>query len=160
MTLFETLTNLATCLCAQIEADGGPEPCFCGVIPGDAAVPSYAGNCQDQCGMAWVRLMSSYPSSGVGNVNSLPGNCASEADAVIEVGLVRCMPQGNAFGDGPTPADLLAAADLQMAGLQTMKTAIVCCPGYSSKDWVLGGYTPLGPTGGLVGGTWTVTLVV
>lgn len=158
MNLFEALTALATCVCAQIEADGGPAPCFCGIIPGDAAVPQYAGNCQDKCGMAWVRLMSSYPSSGVGVVNSRPGNCASEQDAVVEVGWVRCMPTGNQYGDAPTPDELLQATDEQMAGLQTLKSAIVCCPAFTSKDYILGAYTPLGPAGGLVGGTWTVTL--
>lgn len=159
MTLFERMSELATCLCAQIEADGSPQPCFCGVIPGQGAVADYAGNCNTACGMAWVRMVTMLPMQGVGKQNETPGNCGSELGAVIEVGIFRCISVGDQRNPVPTPAELLAATEQQVADAYTMQRAIVCCPAFSSKDMILGAYQPTGPSGGLVGGTFQVTLV-
>lgn len=154
------LATLATCLCAQITTDGGPEPCFCGVVPGDAVVQDYAGNCVDLCGMAWVRLVSLYPASGVGFIDENAGNCASELGLEIEIGLMRCAEMPDDRGNPPTDAALLRSVELQTAGALTMRRAILCCPSLSPKDYKLGPYAPAGPMGGLVGGTWQLSLVV
>jgi hypothetical protein len=39
-----------------------------------------------------------------------------------------------------------------------MRRAVACC--LNSKDWILGGYAPLGPQGGVVGGVWTLSMQV
>jgi len=153
--VFDALTNLATCLCAQIVADGLPDVCFCGVIPGEAASAMYQGDCTKKCGMAWVRLITVTSASGVGVPNDQPGNCSSGIGYEVEVGILRCTPIGTATTP-PAPAQLLGAAEFQYADMMSMRRAVACCVG--SKDWMIGGYTPMGPSGGMVGGAWNVTM--
>jgi hypothetical protein len=155
--VFDQLTLLAACLCTQITADGLPETCFCGIIPGDAASFDYTGDCTKRCGMAWVRMSGVYPASGVGVPNEEVKNCGSALGFETEVGIMRCTPVGT--GDKPpTTTELLTSTNLQVADMLTMRRAIYCCRG--SDDWILGTYTPIGPTGGMLGGTWTLTMWV
>ena len=158
--LFSKLASLATCLCAQIEQDGRPRTCFCGVIPGDAAVMEYAGNCADACGMAWVRLMTMFPSESVGQASEVPGNCGKELSVIIEVGIMRCIALGDSRGNPPSPEQLLGAADNQVEDALTMQRAILCCPDIEIADTILSAYNPSGPLGGQVGGTWQVVVAV
>ena len=151
------LLSLAGCLCAQIEADGSPQPCFCGVVPGEAAVAQYAGDCDTRDGMAWVRLTTGYPSVSVGQIDQRVGNCKSGTGFDVEVGILRAFPVEE---EAPTDAELLAAFDQQMKDMLTMRRAIECCDAISSKDFILGSYRPSGPLGGLVGGIWNVMLAV
>jgi len=157
--VFDRMTDLAACLCAQIEADGGPEPCFCGVIPGDAVVGDYAGDCDEQCGMAWVRLIATYPATGVGQADESVGNCGSTLGFDLEIGILRCIT----IHDDGSPLTLEESSDatrLQTADMMTMWRAISCCDSFTSKDYVLGSYQPLGPLGGLVGGGFQIRTVI
>jgi hypothetical protein len=152
-----TLTDLATCLCSQIVADGLPDVCFCGIIPGEAASAMYGGDCTKKCGMAWVRLVTSYMAAGAGNAVATPGNCMTGIGFDVEMGMLRCTPIGEATSP-PSPAELLASAQLQWADMMVMRKAVACCPGH--RDWALGAYTPMGPGGGLVGGFWVISMWV
>jgi len=155
--LFGQLVLLADCLCEQIVASGAPETCFCGIVPGDAAVAEYGGDCSKKCGVAWIRLASVYPSVSIGQPYDEPKNCAAGLGATIEVGIMRCTPVGT--GDQPpSPNQLLDATELQMVDATTMRRAVVCCPG--SDDMILGTYTPLGPAGGMLGGAWSLSVWV
>lgn len=159
--LFTRLAGLAECLCREIAEDPDlPEPCFCGVVPGDAAISNYAGDCGDVCGMAWVRLMGLFASTGVTEINALPGNCSGELSAVVEIGILRCIDNGDDQGNPPPPEELLAATDLQVRDALAMQRALVCCSDIDPKSWVLGSYSPTGPLGGIYGGTWQATVVV
>jgi hypothetical protein len=155
--VYDRLTTLAACLCTQIETDGLPGVCFCGIVPGDAAAAFYSGDCTKKCGMAWVRLDGMQPASGVGIPNEQPGNCASGLGFAVEVGIMRCTPIGE-MDRPPTAAELAAATELQVADAATMRRAVACCAG--SDDWVLGTYASLGPQGGMLTGAWTVTMWV
>lgn len=157
--VFDRLTDLAACLCAQIEKDGGPEPCFCGVIPGDAAVGDYAGDCDEKCGMAWVRLVAAYPATGVGVADETAGNCSASLGFDVEVGILRCIPIHD-DGSPLTPEEATDATTLQVADMLTMWRAITCCEAITSKDYILGGYAPMGPLGGLVGGGFQIRTVL
>lgn len=151
------LTDLTTCLCAQILTDGLPPVCACSQMPGDNVALDYAGDCDDACGMAWVRLATSYPSTIIGQPAENPGNCSAAIGFEVEIGIIRCL----SVGDGDTPpdlADLTAAAVLQQADLLAMWRAVACCR--NSRDWLIGSYVPYGPTGGLVGGTLPVAIQV
>lgn len=157
--IYKSLTDLSTCLCSEIlDPDNGvPDVCFCGVIPGEAASAMYGGNCKTKCGMAWVRLMTAYPAPGPGQQGAItPGNCATGIGYEVEVGMLRCTPVGTA-DTPPKDAELLAAAQLQYADMMVMRKAIACC---ASKDWALTAYNPAGPSGGLVGGFWSVAMWV
>ena len=148
------LEAVADCLCAQIAADGLPEVCFCGVVPGAIAVADQVGSCGDVCGMAWVRLEQMYPAVTVGVPNADPGNCGKALALDIEVGLIRCVESE------PDAADLLAATELQVADAECLFRAVRCCPALPSMDTVVAPYTPLGPDGGTVGGTLFVSVMV
>ena len=152
MSIQTILNSLAACLCAQIEADGSPKTCFCGVIPGATAVQEYGTDCDNLDGMAWVRLALTYPSSAVGVQSQQVGNCSVGIGVDIEVGIMRTIPMDAL----PDEAELLAANQQQVKDVLTIRKAIACCPDLHSKDFILGSYTPSGPLGGLVGGAWTV----
>lgn len=151
------LDDLATCLCAQILTDGLPPVCTCGVMPGAEVALDYAGDCDDTCGMAWVRLASSYPSVTIGQPSERPGNCSSGIGIEVEIGIMRCID----LGDGvtpPDPAEMAAAATLQYADMLAMWRAVACCR--TSKDWILGTYVPYGPQGGILGGILPLGILV
>ncbi len=156
----ELLTEVATCLCAQIATDGSPPLCFCGVLPGEATVADYASECGEQCGMAWVRLTSAYPATGTGVPSEEPGNCTASTGLEIEVGILRCFLGMGEDGGPPAPAEMLAAAEQQHADILTMMRAIYCCAAIPTKDAVVGTYAPTGPLGGLYGGVLPVSLVL
>jgi hypothetical protein len=147
----DTLTLLAACLCGEVT----PDTCFCGIIPGDQVPAAYAGNCNQKCGMAWVRLVSVYPASGILVPNQSPKNCAAGLGFSVEMGVLRCAHVGTAERP-PTSAEQMVDAQMQHADMLAMRRAVYCCPG--SNDWILGGYIPTGPQGGLVGGVWTLDM--
>jgi hypothetical protein len=154
--IFETLEQLAACLCVQIEDDGLMDPCFCGVVPGTGMVYGYLGdNCEQ--GVAWVRLEMAYPANAVGQMAIVEGNCESSLGADVEVGILRPMPVGDEFGNLPSGEIITGIAGLQIADAITMRKAISCCS--HAEEWILGGYTPLGPEGGVVGGAWTINMI-
>lgn len=157
----DLLETLAACLCAQIESDGAPATCFCGVIPGDAAIGDYAGDCSDgSCGMAWVRLVNVYPATTVGQPDESSNNCASMLGLNIEIGLMRCVSIGNEDGSQPDAGTLLAEAEQQHQDAMSMWRAVACCTGLTSKDYVLGSYVPMGPMGGYMGGSWNLSVMI
>ena len=152
----QTLEDLSTCLCAEI-LDYGPPVCFCGVVPGTDVALDYTGDCNDVCGMAWVRLVTSYPSVSIGAPTSRPGNCSAGIGLDVEMGIVRCIDVGDGT-QAPPPEELTASAYVQYQDMLTMYRAVSCCR--QSKDWVLGNYNPFGPQGGLVGGMLTMSILV
>lgn len=151
------LTNLAACLCAQITEDESPETCFCGVVPGGAVIAEYAGDCDDTDGMAWVRLASTYPAESVGVAVQRVGNCSVGIGFDVEVGMLRRYPlQAEALDESV----LLELLDQQVKDMTTMRRAIQCCTALPNKDYILGSYTPAGPTGDLIGGIWALYVML
>jgi hypothetical protein len=151
------LADLATCLCAQILTDNLPPVCFCGVVPGQDVAMDYTGDCDDACGMAWVRLATAYPSVTVGQPSQIQNNCTAGIGLEIEMGIVRCLDVGEGGGP-PEPEALTAAATLQVADIMAMWRAVACCR--QSKDFIIGQYVPSGPQGGVVGGTLPLGILV
>lgn len=158
--VFARLTTLATCLCGQIQdpENGVPDVCFCGIVPGESAAATYAGDCDTRCGMAWVRMANLYPSTVIGQINSAPRNCATPLGVDVEVGILRCFDMADEYG--PNPEQLLSATQLQVADAQVIYRAILCCDTISPRDVTIGPYIPLGPQGGLVGGAVTLSMAV
>ena len=160
LAIFDTLTDLVACWTEQITKDGLPQPCFLGVIPGDAAVASYGAgdDCGDLCGMGWVRMVTAYPASGLGEPNDREGNCSSGIGWTLEMGMLRCVDVGDDMGNPPPAGEQERSARLQIEDMITMRRAVYCCDAIPNRDVSLGAYTPAGPMGGLVGGTWNLTL--
>lgn len=156
----DLLESLATCLCAQITADGSPETCFCGVIPGDQPVAGYSGDCSDKCGMAWVRSMAIYPAVTLGALNETADNCGSMLGIDIQMGVLRCVKVGDEFGNMPNAAELLSDARQQHTDAMSIWKAIACCGDLTSKDYTLGPWVPMGPMGGYSGGAFTLSVML
>jgi hypothetical protein len=159
--IFGLLTDLAGCLCAQIndEANGLQGVCFCGVMPGEAVAMDYVDGCDDDtCGMAYVRLTTLYPSATIGQVDQRPGNCGLGLGIDIEVGILRCISGYDDSGTLPDEAEVLAKVQQQTADAFAMIRAINCCASLPSKEFIMGQYAPVGPMGGVVGGTITLSV--
>lgn len=148
---------LASCLCREIAEAELPDPCFCGVIPGQAVPLDYCAPCGSRggkCGMAWVRLAGVAPANFTGTSGDIT-RCATPLQATIEVGVARCAPTGS-LDSLPTMADQLAAAELQTADMAAALRAIRCCT--DNGDIAVTAWAPFGPTGGCLGGSWNFTL--
>lgn len=158
MTPDELLTDLAACLCAALTPDGEDDPglCFCGVLPGDTVILDYM-ECDATCGMAWVRLTSAYPATGVGVLSELPGNCGTFLGLDIEIGVMRCLEQPDG-GEPPDPEQYAAASALQSDDILAMRRAVQCCA--ALEDASMGLYQPVGPDGAVVGGVWQIFAVI
>jgi hypothetical protein len=157
--IHDALTLLAACLCTEATDNGeGPDLCFCGILPGDAVVHDYGfgDECDGTDGMAWVRLMMSYPSSAVGSADTTPNNCIKPTGIDVEVGILRGYP----IEEQVTAATAAAAVEGQFADHDRIMRAVLCCEAFSRKDIVLGQYTPVGPMGGVFGGVLVFSSVV
>lgn len=148
----DLLVNLASCVCAQIAEDESPEPCWCGVMPGNAALLDYVYDCEDG-GLAWTRLMQSYPSTTVGQQDTRTNNCGSGVGVDIEVGILRPYPVTT---EAPDEALSLEITEQQIKDMTTMRRAIRCCAAIDPHDLILGTYQPLPVGGAAYGGIWTV----
>lgn len=150
------LAQLATCLCQELTDAGLPEPCFCGVVPGEVALDFCDGCADGSCGgTAWVNVVSMTPSLSLGQI--APARCnVGLIDMVFQVGVVRCAPMADDAGTPPDEAAYLAASELQMADMAASLRAVICC----LDDLVptVAGWTSYGPEGGCVGGVWTATI--
>ena len=153
------LTEIAACLCAQIDTDGLVKPCFCGVVPGAAVVADFMPDCfnNDETaldGMAWVRLVNAYPAFQPGVVVEDPSASVIAGLGIdIEVGILRSIPLPE---DGLDEVQSATAVVAQMDDMLTIRRAIVCCTELERADFLLNRYTPVGPLGGVVGGAFTV----
>jgi hypothetical protein len=151
-------TQLASCLCRELADAGGPEPCFCGILPGDNVAFDYCSPCAgDRCGMAWVRLAGVVPMQNETFGFITPNRCAPVLMGVFEVGVLRCAPTMLEDGSPPTMADQLDAATLQASDMAAACRAAACCFG-NERAVTLGAWNPVGPDGGCLGGSWAVTI--
>lgn len=151
------LVQLADCLCTELVTSGLPPTCICSPMPGEAIAADYVSSEQ---GMAWVRVGAVYPSSVFPAQDQSASGCLMPMAVQIEVGALYCAPVVE--GRSKNPPGLGAMFDstrLQMAAMAAMLRAIECCLGAASRKGVaLGPYAPIGPDGGVVGGSWTVTV--
>lgn len=156
MKTFEMMTSLAGCIETTFEDEGRPEVCFNGIITGDGVTAAWVDDCSnDLCGMTWVRLVNAYPSSSPGRQDQGTNNCASGIGIEIEVGVLRCTNVSVEDAEVEEGEALQATSDV-LADMFALRKAISCCVGVPSSDMVLGNWTPMGPLGGLVGGSWLI----
>jgi hypothetical protein len=162
---FQFASVLLGCLCAEVAKTPAGEPCFCGMVTGNAPMPVDSCLCDrggTRCGTAWVRLDTAYPSATFPTPDGAPrGSCTSPLAYRFLVGVVRCQPGLHpADGSPPTAAELLVAAEQEMADMRAAYQAIVCCqPPTGRGQMLLGSWLPVGAPDGLcAGGYWPVTV--
>jgi hypothetical protein len=152
------LAELLEALTAQIRAKGREDDyCSITVQPGNAVVFDFGpeSGCK---GSAWVRLVAANPTASFPAANVGINNCAYSLAFICEVGMIAPAPVlEDHLGNLSVPDDteLFDAAMRQAEEMQMMFDAIRAA---DIPEKVLGDYTPQGPDGGVLGGTWTVTI--
>lgn len=130
-----------------------------GVVPGGPP-PVEAINCKAAGnGLAWSRVTSVYGSTSFPDpeaVFDFAGTGRMLA-AVLEVGVARCAPIGTSTRP-PTMEDYTTSANLQLADMRAVRSAICRVLLRLELPWVLGTYTPTTLEGGVVGGAWSFTV--
>ncbi len=154
--LQEALIALVDCLCTQMDEvaeAGGPNVCLCTLLPGSAVPQDY---CQGQgCGgMAWVRLVTLTPNDAI---ESRGNRCFTPMVGTVEVGIIRSVPTPG-YNGLPTEDDHLEMSVRQMEDMKAACRAMDACS--ADYEFTVGGYTPIGPQGGCVGGAWTLAFDV
>lgn len=153
-TAWPAMLSLLDCLCAEVSASG-LDTCMCTLLPGQAVPGDYV---TEDSGMAWVRLVSMFPSSQLPLVDQSANGCLVPLAYTLEMGALFCAPVAEDSRTPPSLGSNVDATRVQMAALAAMRRALECCLGAKPREVVLGQYTPVGPAGGAVGGTWLVTL--
>jgi hypothetical protein len=149
---------LLACLVVALRDKGGEEVCSTAVYHGDSVTLDYA----DCGGMAWVRLVGTGPSQSFPAITSDLNSCGASLAHTFELGVMRAAPLAQALLAGagvdlPDDAENSAAASLALDDMEAMWDAIRAAR-QDIELLVPGSYTPVGPTGGSLGGTWSVTV--
>lgn len=150
---------LLAALVVELRDAGGEELCAKAMYPGDSIAIDYA-----ECGgMAWVRLVETNPTTGFPTAG-FPG-AASASKAcwwnlvhTVEMGVLRPSPipeETLNTVDLPGDEEHIAAARKQYADMEAMNRAIIAAK-RDIEELVPVNYTPVGPVGGAVGGTWAL----
>lgn len=151
------MDDLRACLCAQLEAAGGPA-CFCGLYPGPVALADWC-SCKGRgqgCGQAFVRLDRIYPSANFPNPDPAAATCTTVLAAVLEVGIFRCIPVPRPDGS-MDPTAVVQQALQQAEDAMTLFKAAVCCSSITRRDHSIGTWLPVN-AGDCGGGTLPVTV--
>lgn len=154
--VWDRIQDLHSCLCATFETNG-PPLCFCGVVPGSEVALEYQGDCDDRCGMAWIKVLAIYPAKVLGAVATDPNNCLMGLGVDLEIGAMRCLPVGDADGTPPSTEELREATEQQVKDMLSVREAMICCQG--ATEWIMGATNPFGPAGGTVGFTVEVNFM-
>jgi hypothetical protein len=106
-------------------------------------------------GMAWVRINRRYPTENFPGA-ATKASCVAPLAAELEVGVYRCAYTLTDAGAPPAPEDVTADALKLDADAHALLSAI------RRLKWpyVLGTYTTLGPSGGVVGGAQMFTVLL
>ena len=113
-------------------------------------------------GQAWVRI------AGVQASSTFPGGadphrCGPKQYAAdLAVGVLRCAHTLDDAGNPPSAATITGDADKVSRDRAILRDAIVgrYFPTLDPGDMVLRSWAPLGPSGGCVGGEWTLAVSV
>lgn len=114
----------------------------------------------DDCclGQLWVRLVSKVPTGSSRDPGQRCGVVLWRS--TVAVGVMRCAHVVDDQGNPPSPDDLTQDALAVTRDMTDLEQAILCCmrdvPG--ALGLTVLAWNPLGPSGGCVGGEWTLTV--
>jgi hypothetical protein len=156
---YDASLQLLACLTVAVQAAENP-PANIQFLPGQQAgedISIYEDLCCE--GTAFIRVATLYPSSQqfpAPDTEAIP--CQLQGMALnYEMGIMRCSPVGDA-AQVPTSAAWLAAHRQSMIDAQSLYTAACCYKGqYDLDAMLIGPWAPLGPQGGCLMGSITLT---
>jgi hypothetical protein len=159
--MFFVISRLSDCLCSELAEAKGPGLCYCGLWVGAAAPP--LGITADGCetGVAWVRLVGSYPSTVFPQPDDGTLTCATPLAYEVEIGVARPAPRAEGRNLFPDKQAMFEAQRLYASDMRAAKRALLCCLPAAQKAagepplrLALGQYAPMEYGGGKSGGTW------
>ena len=131
-------------------APGGPPPWDSCCVVGNAE------------GQAWVQLQSVNPTNDFPRQTGPQRLGFGEWAVTVNLGILRCAATLNDQGEAPPVEAMMANAEKVNRDRVLLHTAIECCflPELDVEGgYLVGGWTPLGPGGGCVGGQQTFQFV-
>jgi hypothetical protein len=144
MTIADALREVAGCVDSKLCVK-----CDVSLLPGQ--LPLWTS-----LDMAWVRLVGAYPSTRFPQQRIDSDSCAAPLAYQIEIGIIHCVPTVGNRGQAPMAEALENLAVQILQDMEDIKMALRCClPGW---DILLNTWTPIGPTGNVVGGSWQATI--
>lgn len=153
--ILETLRDILDLLTVEDgECRISPQPCRTVLSPGleIAWDECGAGGCtdDDRDGQLWANITTMEADSDSGNCERIVWTA--------DVGIVRCAATVQDDGSPPPVAAVEHDAWQQAADSDHIRYAIRCCPSRPETigDVELVTWTSLGPSGGCVGGAWTI----
>jgi hypothetical protein len=152
------MAALLESLMAEMRAAGTAESmCMSTIYPG-ADIPLDFGPESGCGGTAWLRLVSANPTANFPTAASSINNCHYSLAYTVEMGIARPAPvMEDHLGNFTVPDDVeqFDAANALMDDMALMHRAI---RGAGLDQLILGDWTPQGPAGGVMGGTWTLVV--
>lgn len=121
-------------------------------------ISQYQNECCD--GLAWVRLVTVYPSTNFPAADEVWTRCPGGWAVVVELGAARCAPTGD-LDTIPTPDEWEAASRAVMGDLAAIRRAFMCFHGledFRYRPMLVGQWQQARTEGGCVGGAMTVTV--
>lgn len=152
---------LLDCLSAEIAKVPTPPAQVC--LRLGASVDLLLSTTRDECceGLAWVRLVSFYPSREFPEQDLLYQNCPSQWAVVFELGVARCAPRPSATELPDCDTWTLLASDIMDDAAAMRRVATCCFPeSYPDKPVLAGLWEPITTEGGCAGGTMQLTVSV
>lgn len=153
--IYPLLVKMLGCLEAEFTRSGLSSSHFTLVHGAEYALDMLGeGECEAR---VWVHLITAFPSAAFPSVDETTSMVASPLAYEVQVGVARCAPTVDRRYT-PSVEEYLDAARMQMADMAAMRRAICACLVEAEREFVLATYEPQGPLGGLVWGTWTLTI--
>ena len=114
-------------------------------------------------GQAWVQIQQIGPTENFPTIQTGPMRCHPPEHAVqLNVAILRCASTVDDGGDPPAASTLTGEFEKVQRDRAIIDEAMTCCylPSADPGTYTIGVWTPLGPSGGCVGGQRTLTLAV
>lgn len=153
----DILAALIACFCENLALTTRGAPQNCCIVSGDPVLP-------DCCaGLAWVRLLSAYPSQSFPQADSKGDRCRPPVWAmVVELGVDRCaVPPCDALSPACCELETNAALD-QLSDFEAFRRTLGCCLTQSTDlaldEVVMGAWSPGESQGGCQRSTQTATI--
>lgn len=152
--------SLLDCLWEAVTTDHPNPPMHHSLRIGEDIAQDLSGY-EDLCceGLAYVKILSTYPSDNFPEPNDTYVPCSGGWAVDLEMGVLRCAPVGS-LEAMPTDADWTAVAEQVAHDQEAMRQAMACFRGQlgPGTPWLPRAGVQINPQGGCTGSTQAVTV--